>query len=187
VQRAGSAARSSAAILSLVHLRDRAASDLPALVALLQRVYHGDGYPTVWPTDPGSWLAARNEYGARVVQVDAALAGHVSLGRPPTEPCGALWTAATDRPIEQLAEVTRLFTEPSVRRAGLGRLLLDRAVQAAHQQGAWPVLNVRRDGRPDAVHLYQTTGWHLVGTVPRRLGDGQDRPFDCWIGPAPRR
>jgi GNAT superfamily N-acetyltransferase len=168
-----------------VHLRDRAASDLPALVALLQRVYHGDGYPTVWPTDPGSWLAARNEYGAWVVQVDAALAGHVSLGRPPTEPCSALWMAATDRPIEQLAEVTRLFSEPSVRRAGLGRMLLDRAVQAAHQQGAWPVLNVRRDGRPRAAHLYQTAGWHPVGTVPRRLGDGQDRSFDCWIGPGP--
>ncbi|MGI8680426.1 MAG: GNAT family N-acetyltransferase [Jatrophihabitans sp.] len=96
-----------------------------------------------------------------------------------------MWIAATQRPIERLAEVTRLFAAPQARGTGVGRRLLQQAVDAAHRLDFWPVLDVRHNGRSGASRLYETAGWRLAGSAPLRLAPEVVLPFDCWIGPPP--
>ena len=166
-------------------VRDRTAADLPCLVDMLRRVHEADGYPTVWPGDAIRWLTGSGTYGAWVADQNGTVAGHVGLSRASAQPTSQAWARATQRPGEQLAEVTRLFSAPEARGTGIGRQLLQRAAAAAHHLGLWPVLEVRHDGRPGACRLYDAAGWHLAGTVQRRLTAEIVLPFDCWIGPEP--
>ena len=169
-----------------MRVRERTAGDLHGLSGLLRRVHEIDGYPTVWPSDAKRWLVRDGEYGAWVGELDGALVGHVGLTSPSTPAGTQLWATTTQRPVDQLAEVARLFAAPEARGAGVGRQLLQHAAEAAHRLGLWPVLDVRHDGRADASGLYAAAGWHLVGTAPRRLtGSELVLPFDCWIGPPP--
>lgn len=110
---------------------------------------------------------------------------HVGFARPGSHAATEVWTAATQRPVERLAEVTRLFAAPEARGSGVGRRLLQQAVDAAHRLDLWPVLDVRHDGRPGASRLYEAAGWRPAGRVPLGLAPDVVLPFDCWIGPPP--
>ena len=168
-----------------MRVRDRHSSDVPELVALLQRVHDEDNYPTVWPVDPPGWLVNVDGLGAWVADAAGAIVGHVSLDPPGSGARTDVWVESTGHPSTDLAEVTRLFIAPQHRGTGLGQRLLGRAVDAAHRLGLWPVLDVRHNGRAGASHLYAAAGWRFIGTAPRRLTPELVLPFDCWLGPYP--
>jgi GNAT superfamily N-acetyltransferase len=169
----------------VANLRVRTPADVPALAEVLRRVREADDYPTVWPDDVDGWITGNGNYGAWVAVHDENLAGQVGLTRPGAKAGTQRWAEATQRGSERLAEVTRLFVDPDVRGLGIGRQLLQRAVEGAHELGLWPVLDVRHDGRPGASRLYEAAGWRLIDSAPRRLAPEVVRPFHCWIGPPP--
>ena len=166
-------------------MRERTPADTQALSALLRRVHETDGYPTVWPSDVGRWLVSDSAHEAWVADLNGSVVGHVSLSRPGSRAATRVWVAATQRPIERLAAVTRLFAAPEARGTGVGRRLLQHAVDAAHRRDLWPVLDVRQDGSPGGSRLYEAAGWRVVGSAPLRLATEVVLPFDYWIGPPP--
>lgn len=168
-----------------VNVRERAPADVEGLVVVLGRVHEADGYPTVWPTDVRRWVTGDGDYGAWVAEVDDMVVGHVGLARPAWPAGIEVWSAATQRPVERLAEVARLFATPEARGSGVGRRLLRQAVSAAHRLHLWPVLDVRHEGRPGASRLYEAAGWRRAGSGPLRLAPDLVLPFDCWVGPQP--
>jgi GNAT superfamily N-acetyltransferase len=69
---------------------------------------------------------------------------------------------ASGRKAGELAGVVRLFVDPSARRTGHARELLDTAVAHAVSENLLAVLDVV-DGARAAIALYEQSGWHLVG------------------------
>ncbi|MFB7945626.1 GNAT family N-acetyltransferase [Kitasatospora phosalacinea] len=63
------------------------------------------------------------------------------------------------------AEVAKLLVHRDARGAGLGRLLLRHAEDAARRGGTTLLLLDTQTGSP-AEHLYRTSGWTAFGTVP---------------------
>lgn len=132
---------------TVAEVRDRVASDLPALVEVLWRV-HGGGYPATWPEQPATWLTPSGLVRAVVATVDGAVIGHVGLVVP-----------APGR----MPELTRLFVDPDHRGAGVADTLLDRIERCV------PSTHVRLDvteDTPAAWHLYERHGWRLTGRGP---------------------
>jgi GNAT superfamily N-acetyltransferase len=170
-----------------VRLRVRTATDLPVLGAVLREVHETAGYPTRWPADPQRWLAAKAGCGAWVAEAAGGLCGHVGLHQVQERDCRLAWLAVTGLRPDRLAEVSRLFVAPQAMGLGVGRHLLQQAVQAAHALGAWPVLDVVADGRTAAERLYRACGWRFAGRESWSPGDGRELPVNCWTGPPPAR
>lgn len=168
-----------------VRLRARTALDIPVLSIVLRQVHDTAGYPTRWPADPQRWLAAKAGYGAWVAEAAGKLCGHVGLQQVQELDCRRTWLTFTGRRPEQLAEVSRLFLAPHAIGLGVGRRLLQHAVQAAHARGRWPVLDVVADGRTAAEHLYRACGWQHAGSESWSPGDGRELTVNCWTGPPP--
>ena len=67
--------------------------------------------------------------------------------------------------------IARLLVSPNARRQHVGRTLLDHAADAARQAGLVPVLDVVSTSTA-AISLYESAGWHRLGTVTFQLPDG---------------
>ena len=151
-----------------VALRRRDAGDLISLLGILQHVHETQGYPVRAAAVSEAWLAAPEELGAWVA-LDAAgsgrVVGHVAL-HPASGPPLGLWLDATERQVDGIAVVTRLFTDGSV--PGAGSALLRAACTAADAMGRVPVLQV--DGDAPARDFYRRRGWREVGTVRQQWG-----------------
>jgi [ribosomal protein S18]-alanine N-acetyltransferase len=69
-----------------VLIRARREQDVPRCVTLLRAVHEHDGYPAVWPSDPGRWMTSAGTDLAAWVAVDGdgMIRGHVAarLGLP---------------------------------------------------------------------------------------------------------
>ena len=132
-------------------LRERREADLGDCVNALRLVHEADGYPMVWPRDPGRWLCPASLLrGWVAVTHTAELAGHVLL-------------LATQDP--DTVEVARLFVAPGTRGQGLGAALLDLAGGWAEERGSRLALEVVADERSHAIALYEREGWRRTGTV----------------------
>ncbi|MCW2779003.1 MAG: hypothetical protein JWN17_2728 [Frankiales bacterium] len=148
------------------HVRPRRPEDLPVLLALLQRTHEQEGYPVRAVAVSGWWLAAEDELGGWVATDDDRLLGHVAL-HPADDPSALpLWQQATGRPAEQLAVVSRLFTDRTVR--GAGAALLGHAQEQARVLGRTAVLQVDPDAPARA--FYGRRGWQEVGTARQQWG-----------------
>lgn len=148
-----------------VALRPRQPDDLAALLVLLQRTHEQDGYPVRAAAVSDGWLASADELGAWVAVEGTRVLGHVAL-HPADGAAVPLWEQATRRPAEQLAVVSRFFTDGSVR--GAGTALLTHAVEQAHAVGRDVVLQVDPDS--DAVDFYRRRGWREVGSAVQQWG-----------------
>lgn len=77
------------------------------------------------------------------------------------------------RALPEEDELLLIAVNPDQRGRGLGRLLLDRAVQSARDHGALRLFLEMRQNNP-AMHLYRAAGFAQVGQRPAyyRLADG---------------
>jgi predicted N-acetyltransferase YhbS len=72
------------------------------------------------------------------------------------------------------AKLSRLFVAPAVRRRGIGRSLLHRAMEEARRAG-YSCLEINTRGvYREAVQMYETTGWRRGADRP---GPGPDRVY----------
>ncbi|MDX6283356.1 MAG: [ribosomal protein S18]-alanine N-acetyltransferase, partial [Kribbellaceae bacterium] len=107
-------------------IRLRTATDLDDCVQLLAEVHKTAGYPVNWPADPGGWLSPEEALGCWVLTLDGELAGHLIVTAEGAD----------------AALVERLFVDPRRTRAGLGRQLLEYAIDFAAEQGRRLTLDV---------------------------------------------
>jgi ribosomal protein S18 acetylase RimI-like enzyme len=166
-----------------VPIRPRQPADLDACVAVLRRVHERSGYPARWPADPAGWLTPAGQLAAWVAEHNGAIAGQVGLSRGQRHPD---LLQATGQPPGQLGEIIRLFVDPAVRGAGLGRQLLAAASAHAVASGLRPVLEVVDDAGP-AIALYERSGWRQVGsgTATWANPDGRHPGLLYYVSPEP--
>ena len=67
------------------------------------------------------------------------------------------------------SELDALFVEPTMRRCGIGRRLVEHCCEVAHRQGS-AFLHVV--GNPHAQDFYAACGFRLTGTTETRFGTG---------------
>lgn len=91
-----------------------------------------------------------------------------------TRPVGAFLVARVDgRPVgcgavkpydgsTVVAEVKRMYTEPSVRRRGVGRAILARLEAVASELRYERIQLETGTAQPEAIALYESTGWHRI-------------------------
>jgi GNAT superfamily N-acetyltransferase len=152
-----------------VLIRARREEDLPRCVALLRAVHERDGYPAVWPSDPGRWLASAGTDLAAWVAVDGdgTIRGHVAAQAGRGDPQLA---ALAGCPADRLMLVVRLFVDRAGRERGTGAALLTAAADHARRAGSQPALEVTDTGIA-ARRLYDRLGWACLGT---RRADWRD-------------
>lgn len=144
-------------------IRPRRSEDLEPCVALLRDVHGADAYPVVWPADPASWLAGRDNLATWVAEQDGAILGHLSLCPVDGARSGSPWREALPVPVEQLAVVSRFFVSTRARRRGIGHALMTRAEEHAADHDLRLVLDVAVENR-NAIAVYERRGWRRVGT-----------------------
>jgi GNAT superfamily N-acetyltransferase len=148
-----------------VAVRERVAADVDVLLPLLARTHREEGYPVRDEAVSSWWLAPEEALGAWVAADADRLVGHVAL-LPPRGPSLDTWTAGTGEPADELAVVSRLFTDRTVR--GSGTALLERAVAEAAASGRTAVLEV--DVEAPAYAFYLRRGWRELGRVRQTWG-----------------
>jgi GNAT superfamily N-acetyltransferase len=149
-----------------VEIRARRDTDLDELVSLTTRVETVDNYPGYLPDgDFVRFLTRPTPLAAWVAVRDERIVGHVALNDRTSSPVMEL--VARD----DAAYVARLLVDPDIRRAGIGRQLLDHARRAAVALGRTPFLDVvDRDAAAAAIALYRNEGWEEIGSVAFELG-----------------
>ena len=159
--------------MTAVAVRPREEADLAVLLPLLQHLHETQGYPVRAAAVSARWLAVsekpgrpdRPELGGWVAVAGERVLGHVGL-HPAQGPALELWCAGAGRPAEELAVLSRLFTDGTVR--GAGTALLEHAVAQAVLLGRTAVLEV--DVLTPAYALYVRRGWRDVGHVVQPWG-----------------
>lgn len=73
-----------------------------------------------------------------------------------------------------LGKLSKLFVLPDYRRLGIGRALMDRAIEAAGERGYSRLEIATRARYREAVALYELSGWTRG---PDRTGDGPTRVY----------
>ena len=167
-----------------MEVRERRPSDVEGLRVIAEASRALDGYP---PRTSGLF-ESDDALGAWVTLHDGRVVGHVAL-LPDTSPKAMELAMGELRlPAGQLGVVARLVVSPEARRRGAGRELLRVAVEAAHLQGRWPILDVGQE-LESAIALYEACGWTRVGSVTFRFRDGPElrraQSF-VYVGPAPK-
>lgn len=84
-------------------------------------------------------------------------------------------------PAESALEVQQLYVSPDRQRCGIGRLLMDCAVEIAQEdlvQGLWLSVWEQADW---AIRFYQRCGYHTVGTTDFWLGESHYNDFLMWL------
>lgn len=95
--------------------------------------------------------------------------------------CGALRPLPGGEP--GVAEVKRLWVEPSARRLGLARRVLARLVEAARELGYRQVVLETGTQQPEALALYVAEGWYPVVSYGEYCGAEDSRSFGLDLRP----
>ena len=154
-------------------IRARGEQDVSGCVRALRAVHERDGYPSVWPADPGRWVTSAGNDAAAWVAVDSrgAVRGHVAVL---TGVSDAALAALARCPAARLMSVARLFVDPAGRGHATGAALLAAAVGYARGRSLQPVLEVAGTGTA-ARRLYDRLGWTCVGTRRATWTDADGR------------
>ncbi len=158
-----------------LELRDRRESDLPALEAVLAGQQPTSRYPFRWPLPfPAREFIVRDgELASRVAVVDGQVVGHVSVTSVQHDALGVLWMQETSQPPQNLACLSVLFVDPSVRGLGVGGALMDAAEDWIFIRGRTAVLDVVQK-HSAALTVYRRRGWREIGMArPEWLPDDE--------------
>lgn len=167
-------------------IRPRTDADRPAVARLLLATHESDAYPAVLPADLEAWGAADDVVAAWVaVDPAGAVVGHAVLTEPDHGAATPQWEAATGLSGAELGVVRRLVVHRRAQGTGTGRALLAAAVDAAHDLGRRPVLDMS-DNLTAAGALYASAGFTEVGEYPLQLPGHLLRVL-TWVGPPPAR
>jgi GNAT superfamily N-acetyltransferase len=147
-----------------VTVRLRRRSDEDACITLLRHVHEHNGYPLIWPADPGAWLQRPGQLRTWVAERAGSVCGHVALVRPHRGEAATAWVGYLSVPASDLVCVSLLFVGPRAQGAGVGGRLLDTALSEIRAMGAAPVLEVVSLNQ-QAVALYRGRGWQQIGSV----------------------
>ena len=145
-------------------VRPRREADLHACEQLVRVVYELDGYPGHWPSDLRAFIAEPGAIASWVAVVADEIVGHVTLHPDSSEAAMSLAMSTTGLPSGSLGFVSRLCVTPAVRRAGIGRALLETAAEHARARGLRPILDVVTRFQA-TIELYETSGWTRAGKV----------------------
>jgi GNAT superfamily N-acetyltransferase len=153
-------------------VRRRLPSDLEDCERIARRVHATDGYPPYLPNDDFvEFLASPDAIGAWVATRDEAIVGHVALHGGSSREVINLAASVMGVEPARLGVVARLLVSPDARRSGIGRLLLEHAVDEASRRGLVSILDVTVEFEA-AVALYENSGWQRLGTTEVELADG---------------
>jgi GNAT superfamily N-acetyltransferase len=126
-----------------------------ALLAELAVRYDEEDPDTIAPTDPGArWVLLVDDDGARIG-------------------CGAVQRLAKSVPGAPAdhGEIKRVYVVPEARGRGLSRLLMDGLLELARDAGyTWMQLETG-DVQPEAIGLYETSGWTRVPNYGQYVED----------------
>jgi ribosomal protein S18 acetylase RimI-like enzyme len=93
------------------------------------------------------------------------------LGEVDSEPAGLAWVRLNDEAGENAAHVYQMWVAPNHRRRGVGRALLDAAVDWARSVGASALVLHVTSGNSEAARLYEAAGFAPTGSEqPLRPG-----------------
>ncbi len=165
-------------------IRDKLRADAEQCHALLRRVHEVDGYPLHLPDDVPAFITPEYEASAWVAERDGCVVGHVALHEASVDPTLAVAQQVSGLLAKRLVVVSRLFTSPTLRRAGLGRSLLRHAVRQAEARGQRAVLDVGKM-LIAPIALYESEGWERAGSLKLRLD--RDVVLDLWVYLSPER
>jgi GNAT superfamily N-acetyltransferase len=165
-----------------VLIRPRTDDDRAVCVALAQELHERDRYPIFLPDDLWSFLSHPSALGRWVAESEGQIVGHVALHASSMPGVIALASETLGLSPERLGVVARLMVSPSVRRMGIGQLLLEWATREALEFGLYPVLDVVTD-HSAGVALYERAGWTRAGVVTSELSTGQSFEEIVYLAP----
>lgn len=168
-----------------LRIRPRRATDLPVLEKLLLAQQADSHYPlrNPLPIPVEEFLHARDAVRAWVAEVGGEVVGNVCrlgplAGSDDANELNAAGARAHGCEPDELAWVTTLFTGAGARGLGVGRRLLETAVDDARRHDLRPCLEVL-PVHPAAVALYRSSGWrpvHRLRPTWLREARGDDGP-----------
>jgi GNAT superfamily N-acetyltransferase len=136
--------------LTVIRLRTALQDELPGLTGLCLRSKAHWGYDEAFMAACRTELTLRPDElrttSLQVAERDAAVVGLAQIK-----------VSGAD------ADLLRLFVEPALMGAGIGRLLFQWATEAARDQGA---ARMKIEADPGAVPFYERMGAHHAGSVP---------------------
>ncbi len=148
-----------------LQIRERQAADLEHVETVARRVHESDRYPVYLPDgDFRRFLTRPASTAAWVATSVDRIVGHVALNETTSKPVmRVIDDLGNDRPALYIA---RLLVDPSARRTGIGRALLEHARQGAVSRGCLPVLDVVDvPTAAPALALYRAESWQEIARV----------------------
>ncbi len=168
----------------LMHIRPREEHDFGSLETIARAVHKSDGYPLYMPDDDfRGLLDSADAIAAWVAVANGDLIGQVSLHSCSSLEINAFIVDQLGLTEDRLGVVARLIVDPTRRRTGVARALLDTAEQAAIGRGLTPILDVVDQFAP-AIALYERQGWKRMGTVSIDLPDATTINEHVYVGPS---
>ncbi len=151
---------------------------------MLERTRESDDYPVGGVSDLVRFLSSDDQIEAWVVVDDGEIVGQVALHDRTGPAAMDMAARAADVDQSSLAAVARLVVDPAQHRRGIGRLLLDTAMNEAHRLKRWPMLDVVQH-HEKAIAMYEAAGWELLGEVDTDIGGGHTIHEFVFLGPRP--
>ena len=127
-------------------------------------------------------MSSSDALSAWVAEYGGAFAGHVAMHRQSLPVVMETAARALDMDPSQLSVVARLIVDPSTRRSGVGRALLEAAAADARRRGLHPILDVATH-YDAAIALYESCGWRNAGEVTMVFGDGTELQSYVYLAP----
>ena len=126
--------------------------------------------------ETAKWLLQYPSLYRAVALVDGKAVGHVQIvptmnenGIKTLRSVGVDAYFSENKQVHKMFEIARLFVGTQYHGKGLGKLLLENAVEYLENKDLIPVLCVE-ETQTHATALYDKSGWQLCGTFENRLG-----------------
>lgn len=163
-----------------ISLRPRLPSDIPPLTTLLAKVHALTSYPVEGPSSFTTRFAKPSLYTA-VALLGPRVVGHFAIEPPSTLSADVRTRLSALGQLDTFAVLSLLFVEPDVQGVGVGKKLLEGAMEWGSREGRRMVLVVlEKDGV--AIGMYEKRGW---GRVMEYVFETEERGYRAFVYVAP--